>query len=100
MQEQPIASRVARLQARQGASATNTRHQQVLLDNTERHLIAILDGKHDREALIESLRDAFARGAMVIKADGEAVQEVSSERLSAIVDKTLEHLRHAALLVS
>ena len=37
---------------------------------------------------------------MVIKADGEAVQEVSSERLSAIVDKTLERLRHAALLVS
>ena len=100
VQEQPIASRVARLQARQGGSATNTRHQQVLLDNTERHLIAILDGEHDREALIESLHDAFASGAMVIKADGEAVQEVSSERLSAIVDKTLERLRHAALLVS
>jgi methyltransferase-like protein/2-polyprenyl-3-methyl-5-hydroxy-6-metoxy-1,4-benzoquinol methylase len=100
LQERPIASRVARLQARQGGSASNGRHQQVALDDTERHLIAILDGEHDREALIESLHDAFASGAMVIKAEGEAVQEVSSERLSAIVDKTLERLRHAALLVS
>ena len=78
---------------------SNGHHQQVMLDDTERHLIAILDGEHDREALIDSLQDAFASGAMVIKASGEAVEEVSSERLSAIVDKTLERLRDAALLV-
>ena len=100
LRERPLASRVARLQARKGGTVSNTRHEQVMLDDTERHLIAILDGEHDREALIDSLREAFTSGAMVIKASGEAVQEVSSDRLSVIVDSALERLRDSALLVS
>lgn len=99
LQERPVASRVARLQARQGRMVSNGRHQQVLLDDTERHLIAILDGEHDREALIDSLRDAFASGAMVIEANGEALREVSSDRLSLIVNDALARLRESALLV-
>jgi methyltransferase-like protein len=78
---------------------SNGHHHQVMLDDTERHLIAILDGEHDREALIDSLRDAFASGAMVIEAGGEALQEVSNDRLSLIVGKALERLREAALLM-
>jgi methyltransferase-like protein len=99
LQERPVASPVARLQARQGTLVSNGHHHQVMLDDTERHLIAILDGEHDREALIDSLRDAFASGAMVIEAGGEALQEVSNDRLSLIVGKALERLREAALLM-
>ena len=78
---------------------SNGHHQQVMLDDTERHLIAILDGEHDREALIDSLRDAFASGAMVINASGEALPEASSERLSLMVEKALARLRETVLLV-
>jgi methyltransferase-like protein len=99
LQERPVASPVARLQARQGKVVSNSHHQQVMLDDTERHLIAILDGEHDRQALIDSLHDAFDRGAMVIEASGETLEEVSSDRLSLIVASTLERLREAALLV-
>ena len=99
LQERPVASRVARLQARQGGLVSNVLHQQVMLDATERHIIAILDGKHDREALIDSLREACASGAMIIKTNGEAQREVNDERLSLIVEKTLERLRESALLV-
>jgi len=99
LQERPVASRVARLQARQGGLVSNGLHQQVMLDATERHIIAILDGEHDREALIDSLREACTSGAMMIKANGEAQREVNDERLSLIVEKTLERLRESALLV-
>ena len=58
-----------------------------------------LDAAHGRQALIDSLRDAFASGAMVIEASGEALREVSSDRLSLIVDNALARLREAALLV-
>ena len=74
-------------------------HQQVMLDDTERHIIAILDGEHDREALVDSLRDAVASGAMVIQASGETLQEVSGERLLQIVEKALRSVRESALLV-
>ena len=99
LQERPLASPVARLQARQGAVVSNGHHQLVMLNGTQRHLIAILDGEHDREALIDSLRDAFASGAMVIAEKGEALQEVSSDKLSLLVANALERLREAALLV-
>ncbi len=99
LQERPVASRVAQLQARQGGLVSNGLHQQVMLDDTERHIIAILDGEHDREALVDSLRDAVASGAMVIKASGEMLQEVSRARLLQIVEKALGSLRESALLV-
>jgi methyltransferase-like protein len=99
LQQRPVASPVARLQARQGKVVSNGHHRQVVLDDTEHHLIAILDGEHDRQALIDSLRDAFASGAMVIETSGEALPEVGSETLSLIVDKALARLRELALLV-
>jgi len=94
----PVASSLVRAQARRGKLVSNCRHEQVMLDDTERHLIALLDGAHDREALIDNLRAAFSGGAMVIKAKGDTLKEVNSEHLSAIVDKALTHLHSRALL--
>lgn len=96
----PVASSLARAQARRGNLISNFRHEQVMLDDTERHLIGLLDGEHDREALIHNLRAAFAGGAMVIKAKGDTLKEVGSEHLSAIVDKALARLHSQALLES
>ena len=98
--EKPLASSLARAQARRGELVSNFRHEQVKLDDTERHLIALLDGEHDREALIENLRSAFSGGAMVIKAKDDALKDVSKEHLSAIVNKALARLHAAALLES
>jgi methyltransferase-like protein len=76
----PVASSLARAQARRGNLISNCRHEQVMLDDTERHLIGLLDGEHDREALIDNLRSAFAGGTMVIKAKGDTLKEVSTCR--------------------
>ena len=99
LQEQPVASRVARMQARQGGFVSNGLHQRVMLDDAERHIVATLDGKHDRQALIDSLREALTDGVMVIKGGDDALREVSDERLSQIVEKALERLRESSLLV-
>ncbi len=86
LQERPVASPIARLQARQGGLVSNGLHQHVMLDDTERQIVANLDGEHDRQALVDGLRDALASGAMVIKESDEAPPEVSGERLSQIVE--------------
>ena len=99
LQERPVASPIARLQARQGGLVSNGLHQQVMLDDTERQIVANLDGEHDRQALVDGLRDALASGAMVIKESDEAPPEVSGERLSQIVEKALGRLYESALLV-
>ena len=61
-------------------------------------MIGLLDGKHDRETLIDSLRSAFSGGAMMIKSKGEALKDVSGEHLTVILDKTLSRLHSAALI--
>ena len=94
----PVASSLARAQARRGNLISNCRHEQVVLDETERHLIGLLDGEHDREALIDNLRSAFAGGAMVITAKGDTLKEVGSEQLSAIVNRALARLHSRAIL--
>ncbi len=77
---------------------SNFRHEQIMLDDTERHLIRLLDGEHDREKMIDNLRSAFASGAMVIKTKGEALKEVSGEHLTLILNKALSRLHNASLL--
>jgi len=97
--EYPVASPVARYQAREGASVTNGRHGFVTLTDTEHHIIKSLDGSHDRQALASSLGDALASGAMRIMRDGEALDEVDPKMLSDIVERSLRGLYRDALLV-
>jgi methyltransferase-like protein len=98
--EKPVASSLVRAQARRGKVVSNFRHEQVLLNDTEHYLIGLLDGEHDREVLIGNIRSAIASGAMVIKAKGDALKEVSNEQLSVIVNEALARLHGAALLES
>ena len=44
----PTASPLARLQAASGNAVTNLRHESITLGEFERHLLLLLDGKHDR----------------------------------------------------
>jgi len=97
--EHPVASPVARCQARDGVKVTNSRHELVTLTDTEHHIIKSLDGSHDRQALASSLGDALASGAMRVMQDGEALDEVDPKMLSDIVERSLHRLYRGALLV-
>jgi cyclopropane fatty-acyl-phospholipid synthase-like methyltransferase/methyltransferase-like protein len=97
--ERPVALPVARIQAKQGNSASNARHQQIKLDEVERHIIAALDGKHDRPALLKILQDSAATDPGLTTPGGEILRAVNDEELSQILEAALLRLRNSALLI-
>ena len=97
--EEPIALPVARLQARQGKVVSNSRHQQIKLDEVERHVVAMLDGKHDRPELIKILQDAAADDPALVTPGGEILRVANDEKLSQILEAALLRLRNSALLI-
>jgi SAM-dependent methyltransferase/methyltransferase-like protein len=61
--ERPIASAVARWQARRQTKVTNLRHETMTLpDATARQIIALLDGSRNIAAVVEALGPAFEQG--------------------------------------
>ena len=95
----PIALSLARLQARQGNSVTNARHQQIKLDDVERQIVAALDGKHGRPELIKILQDAAADEPGLATPRGEILRVANDEKLSQILEAALLRLRNSALLI-
>lgn len=73
--DRPVASPLARLQARESADVTNLRHEPVRLGDAERYLLAHLDGTRSREDIVALVKDrsagdavleAFARRALLV----------------------------------
>ncbi len=97
--ERPVASRVARFQARRGDRVTNLRHERVDLDGLDRYILALLDGEHDVDAVVESLwAGPVAEGYIQIEAPGDAPQR-ARQSLRQAVEKRLRWLGRAALLL-
>jgi methyltransferase-like protein/SAM-dependent methyltransferase len=100
--ERPVASLVARYQARQGARVTNLRHERVVLDGLECFLLRRLDGSHDRRALVDSLEDGpLADGTLALSQEGDQVRDALQTRreLAAGVEERLQWLARSALLI-
>jgi methyltransferase-like protein/2-polyprenyl-3-methyl-5-hydroxy-6-metoxy-1,4-benzoquinol methylase len=102
---QPRASALARLQARltpmgsQG-TITNMRYESVGLDAVTTRILALLDGVHDRPAIVNALEPLFADGTLTVQRDGHAVTEPVLRRgmLVTFLDDALRRLRSAAFL--
>jgi methyltransferase-like protein len=101
LSERPIASRLARLEARQAGRVTNRRHELIDIDDSIRNVLPYLDGQRDRQALIRELIEAVNRGDISILVgglpakQGEAVVKILEETL----DQSLQKLAQHALLV-
>jgi methyltransferase-like protein/SAM-dependent methyltransferase len=99
--ERPVASPLARLQAHSTHRMSNLRHEVVSVTPFDRHLLPLLDGTRDREALVAALLSRFEQGALNISQDDQAVTD--PERARAILAEVLDHqlpcLAKAALLV-
>jgi len=90
-EERPVASPLARLQAKEGSIVTNLRHTTAeLADDLERYLVMLLDGTRDRSALAAALR-LFVRSRAI-----PGVEAVTVEALEA----RLARLAKQALLVA
>lgn len=84
-----------------GASSANLRHERIELDAVAHVVVPLLDGTHDRAALISAIVDAEATGRLSFQRDGKTVTEQSDiERCSSEhVDRVLSNfLRNSCLI--
>ncbi len=97
----PAVLPLARLQATRGAVATNRRHEVVRLNDLDRHLVPLLDGTNDREALVEKLTQVAQTGALNVQKDGMTLYDPKDVRqaLKSVIDPALANVARLALLV-
>jgi methyltransferase-like protein len=98
--QRPTASRLARWQSQSSNTVTNLNHESVRLNDLDRHVLPILDGDHDREAIVAALTDCVSSGALVIHDRGMSVDDPVriSDILADQLDACLKRLAHAALI--
>lgn len=99
--EQPVASPLARWQARQGSLVTNRKHQAVQIGPFERHVLELLDGTRNLEQIATQLYDWSAQGRFqVIDRDQplNAAEHVR-EAIRTSLPNTLASLAQNAFLV-
>ena len=98
----PRASPLARLQAAEGMVVTNLRHQRVQLGALDHELLRHLDGRRQREALAEALREALAAGRLTITNDAGPIpaQSQTPELVAEILEQGLASLARQALLIA
>ncbi len=99
--ERPVASGWARLQAAEGDKVTTRRHEVVPLDELTRHLLCLLDGSRDREALLDGLVQRVAERGLVVQQHGREVTGPLPLRaaLGEGLETRLRGLGRSALLV-
>ena len=97
-----MASRLARYQARQSNWLTNQRHDPVGVDPVAREVIRLVDGRHSRTAIIESLKTLAERGKLNLQQDGRPVADRAqlARLIPALVDQVLQFMATNALLVA
>jgi len=88
--ERPVASPLARLQARRASEVTNLLHKSITMNPFSRVLLPLLDGTRDRTALLETLMPRIDAGEVVVP--------VRAGGLRQLVDETVAGLAKAALL--
>lgn len=74
--ERPRTSRLARWQLQTNTTVTNLRHVPVAVqDPLARHLLQVLDGTRDRQAIIAELKPLLEGGLATLAADGQRVTD-------------------------
>lgn len=98
----PRVSGLVAQQARKGRTVTSQRHEPVELDPLGIFLASLLDGTHDRAALLRELTGAVARGELVIKRADEPVTDARGDQeiLASAIDEGLRIFARRALLVA
>ncbi len=103
----PKAFALAKLQASKAqigekAVVTSLRHEAVPLDAFLTRLLALLDGEHDRPAMLAALQPAFESGQLTVLRDGRPITDpvILRGRLVSLLDEGLRQLQGKALLVA
>jgi hypothetical protein len=104
--ERPVATLLARAQARAGNTVTNLRHEAGELNEFGRAAIALLDGSHDRPSIVGKLIPSIEKGLITLANTAPSARVEPSGRLKPlgqVVEESLEHclkkLARFALLI-
>jgi methyltransferase-like protein len=101
--EHPMASPLARVQAREGEKVMNLRHEDVAVEGGfERHLLQLLDGSRDRAALFGDLAKLVEIGTLTVEKDGKPVADLTIARQTIAIEleNKLAEIGRNALLVA
>jgi SAM-dependent methyltransferase len=97
----PAVSASARRDARRGRDVTNLHHDSVELEVPfHRELVALLDGRRDREALARELSDAIEDGRVTVSGMDPKARSRWEALIAREVDAALERVARHALLLS
>jgi len=100
--DRPKASSLARYQARAGSRVTNQLHESLPVEVFVRYLLELLDGRHDRSAILDQLVKLVVAGTLVVHKDGQQLREGETLQnvLAQTVDEKLANLAKDALLIN
>jgi methyltransferase-like protein/cyclopropane fatty-acyl-phospholipid synthase-like methyltransferase len=84
----PMTTPLTRLQANSGAPLSNRRHLLVEPLGLDRAVLTMLDGEHDRPALVRGLIELVRRGEFEMRRDGEPLTD--PDTLADVLGKELE----------
>jgi SAM-dependent methyltransferase/methyltransferase-like protein len=91
--ERPVASPLARFEARTEPLVTSLLHVEVKLTDFDRYVLTLLDGTRDRAAVVDSISEAAKRGEV------DLGQPRPREAIADAVNHAFEQFRVAGLLV-
>lgn len=97
----PVASPLARAQARGGSKVSNRRHESVHLNPLDQWLLQLLVGQRTESQLIEYAAVALAAGELVVSHEGRPVKSYEDARrfFGVALPEALARLADAALLI-
>jgi len=94
----PVASPLVRWQLETGTTVTTLRHTSVrVTDAIGRHLLMLLDGTRDRQALLAELGRLVESGQVVMQREGKEILE-AREAMKALTDELEQNLIKIARL--
>jgi SAM-dependent methyltransferase len=98
----PVASPLARLEAARGPILTSLAHRPVQVPELARRVLLLLDGRHDRAALVGELARTLATEGVSLTHDGVAREGAAGEpqTLDAAVEQSLVLLGRAGVLLA
>jgi methyltransferase-like protein len=100
--DRPLASPLARRQARTNRTVTNLRHRSTTLTSFDSTLLILLDGTRDHDALLDGLVEKFIANAFQIRRQEELLTDPAVARplLQDALVQRLPWLAEAALLLA
>jgi methyltransferase-like protein len=98
---QPLTSSFSRRSALRSGWVTNRRHESIRLDEMQRYVIRLLDGKHDRDVIVREIMGAVRRGELNVREGGRPLTDESRIQRAAqsLMDTLLPRFAELMLLI-